>query len=383
MKRLLFLLVFCFPLSVEAQQAICLDEATAANRRVPIRLVDVTDGETPETSVTLSGADIQISINGAAFTDGLGSVTEIGLGNYYYEYHADEVAAVGFRLLAAEESGVSKVFTGYHVIKPCVTKEEIADTTIVRAFTQDSGEVYGDAVAGSLVSEIGENAGGGGSTDWTTGEKEQIRSALGVDGDKTTAASGQLQALDAVADTIAAAIIVIDGIVDDILVDTSTGVGIADGTLTAAKFANDFLTAAKIASDVGTEIGTATWATTTRQLTGTQTFNLTGNVTGNLSGSVGSVAAPVEIDGIDAATALKIAAFVARTPTSEIEDASYDDLPTLGCRSLYGVMAQQMHRSQTINGEWVRYKSDDIAELCTTDIQTDPAAAPMTGQGAN
>lgn len=45
-------------------------------------------------------------------------------------------------------------------------------------------------------------AGGGGSADWTTGEREQIRSALGIDGTKTAATGGQLQTLDAVADAI-------------------------------------------------------------------------------------------------------------------------------------------------------------------------------------
>lgn len=68
---------------------------------------------------------------------------------------------------------------------------------------------------------------------------------------------------------------------------------LADGAITAAKIATDAFTAAKFAADAGTEIGTAVWASTTRQLTGTQTFNVTGNITGNLSGSVGSVTGAV------------------------------------------------------------------------------------------
>ena len=46
--------------------------------------------------------------------------------------------------------------------------------------------------------------GGEGTSDWSVGEKEQIRSALGVDGDKAAATGGQLQALDTVADAIKA-----------------------------------------------------------------------------------------------------------------------------------------------------------------------------------
>ena len=36
-------------------------------------------------------------------------------------------------------------------------------------------------------------SGGTGTSDWTTAEKEQVRDALGIDGDKTTATGGQLQ----------------------------------------------------------------------------------------------------------------------------------------------------------------------------------------------
>lgn len=48
--------------------------------------------------------------------------------------------------------------------------------------------------------------------------------------------------------------------------DSSTG-AMASNVLTAAAINADAITAAKLASDVGTEIGTATWATTTRLLT--------------------------------------------------------------------------------------------------------------------
>jgi len=41
-----------------------------------------------------------------------------------------------------------------------------------------------------------------GVADWSDAEKEQLRSALGIDGDKTAAAGGQLQALRTVADAI-------------------------------------------------------------------------------------------------------------------------------------------------------------------------------------
>lgn len=45
-------------------------------------------------------------------------------------------------------------------------------------------------------------AGGGGTTDWSDSEKNQIRSALGIDGNKTTAINGQLQDIKTETDKI-------------------------------------------------------------------------------------------------------------------------------------------------------------------------------------
>lgn len=58
-------------------------------------------------------------------------------------------------------------------------------------------------------------SGGGGSGDWTTGEKEQIRHRLGIDG--TASAPSATPSL-----ATAAALATVDGIVDDILIDTGT-----------------------------------------------------------------------------------------------------------------------------------------------------------------
>jgi hypothetical protein len=78
---------------------------------------------------------------------------------------------------------------------------------------------------------------------------------------------------------------------------------INSGAITSAKFAAGAIDATAIATNAigsdeladaaASKIGTAVWATATRQLTNTQSFNLTGNITGNLSGSVGSVTGAV------------------------------------------------------------------------------------------
>ena len=70
------------------------NESTATLRRIPIYLVDITDGFTPEPG--LSGFTIEVSKNGSAQGSGTGSVTEIGDGQYYYECASGEVDTLGF-----------------------------------------------------------------------------------------------------------------------------------------------------------------------------------------------------------------------------------------------------------------------------------------------
>ncbi len=78
-------------------QLMQLSEATAARRRVLFKLVDATDGFTPETGVDLTAAaDVQISKNGGAFANRAGSApTELAAGWYYYELTAAELDTVG------------------------------------------------------------------------------------------------------------------------------------------------------------------------------------------------------------------------------------------------------------------------------------------------
>lgn len=69
------------------------------------------------------------------------------------------------------------------------------------AFTEIKGPTW-DSATDTLEAISDGSGGGGGSSDWTATEKEQIRDALGVDGTKTTAAGGQLQTVDTNVDTI-------------------------------------------------------------------------------------------------------------------------------------------------------------------------------------
>lgn len=71
-----------------------LNEATAAERRFPVFLVDATDGLTPETGE--SGGQPQISKNGGSFSNTTNTLTAVGNGAYYVELTSGEVDTLGY-----------------------------------------------------------------------------------------------------------------------------------------------------------------------------------------------------------------------------------------------------------------------------------------------
>lgn len=79
---------------------------------------------------------------------------------------------------------------------------------------------------------------------WTSDEMEQIRDALGVDGDKTTAAGGQLQTVDAN--------------IDSILADTGT-----DGVVVAAASKTGYALTSAEHTNIADELLTRDWTAVT------------------------------------------------------------------------------------------------------------------------
>jgi hypothetical protein len=127
-------------------------------------------------------------------------------------------------------------------------------------------------------------------------------------------------------------------------------------TVTAVTTVNglaaNVITAAATAADFGTEIGTATWATATRVLTGATNLttdlatptNITAGtittVSGNVAGSVGSVAAngitaasiatgAVDADAIAADGATKVANAVLAAAAADPIDANIEQVNTV------------------------------------------------------
>jgi hypothetical protein len=113
-------------------------------------------------------------------------------------------------------------------------------------------------------------------------------------------------------------------IADEVQTRTIAAVTVVNG------LAANTITAAATAADFGTEVGTAVWATTTRQLTGTQAFNVTGDITGNLSGTVGSVTGAVAsvtgaVGSVTGLTASDLGAIKAKTDSLTFTKANEID----------------------------------------------------------
>jgi hypothetical protein len=87
-------------------QLITKNEATAAERRVYIHLVDATDGITAETGE--GGGQPQLSTNGAAFGNTSATLTAIGNGAYYVELTQSEVNFTGFGLVRFKSANTAE-----------------------------------------------------------------------------------------------------------------------------------------------------------------------------------------------------------------------------------------------------------------------------------
>jgi hypothetical protein len=80
-----------------------INETTASLRRIYFVLYDLT--QALQTGQTVTGSELQVSKNGAAFTNGAGTVTEVGGGLYYYEATAGEVDTEGKLLVKVVNTG--------------------------------------------------------------------------------------------------------------------------------------------------------------------------------------------------------------------------------------------------------------------------------------
>jgi hypothetical protein len=181
-------------------------EATAARRRIPVLLVDITDGFTPELGIVTP--TINVSKNGAAVATGAGTWTEIGNGQYYYEFTAGEVDTLGWIAVNIEKVSVTRDYNSvvqvqaydpFDVVRLGLTSlPSVASGSAGGIITSGTGtsqlNVSSGNVAGSVASVVGAvgsvtgNVGGsvasvtgnvGGSVASVTGAVGSVTGAVG------------------------------------------------------------------------------------------------------------------------------------------------------------------------------------------------------------
>lgn len=84
-------------------QLLKISESNAARRRIPVKLVDSTDGKTEEAGLA-GTATVTVSKNGVAYAPATGSFVEIGSGSYYYQAALTELDTPGFLLVRVVEA---------------------------------------------------------------------------------------------------------------------------------------------------------------------------------------------------------------------------------------------------------------------------------------
>lgn len=87
---------------------ITVNQTVAARRRIPLYLVDATDGLTEENAIVISGSECRIAKNGAGSTTCAGTVTFNETGLYYYEATAGDVDTIGYITVHISDSGARK-----------------------------------------------------------------------------------------------------------------------------------------------------------------------------------------------------------------------------------------------------------------------------------
>ncbi len=206
-------------------------EATAAQRRVFLHLVDATDGITPETGE--GGGQPQVSENGAAFGNTSGTLVHVGNGLYYVELIGTEldtlgIVAVRFKSAAtAEAQVIAQVvpWDPYDAVRQGMT-------ALPNAAAEAAGGLY---TRGAGAGQINQNANG--QVDTRT---------VAMAADVVTAAAIATAAIDA----------------DSIAANAITAAKINAAAITAAKFAVGAIDASAIATDAITNTKIAAGAIT-------------------------------------------------------------------------------------------------------------------------
>lgn len=166
-------------------------ESTAARRRIPVLLVDATDGYTPKTGQT--APTVTISKNGATTATGTGTWTEIGNGQYYYEFALGEVDTLGWIAVNVQKAACRQ----YNAIVQVMAYDYAAVTNLgltnldAQVSTRLASSSYSAAPTVTQVADaiLIRNIATGGNGDGTASERT-VGSALRAMRNKVVVANG-------------------------------------------------------------------------------------------------------------------------------------------------------------------------------------------------
>jgi hypothetical protein len=220
-----------------------------------------------------TGLDSEVSKDGGTFADATSEATEIATssGVYFLDLTSTEMNADTVAVIVKTTSVGAKTTT--IVMYPEEAGDIRVNVTQVAGTTQTAGDIIGDTndiqarlpaalVSGRIDASVGAMATG-------------VLTATAIAADAITDAK---VASDVTIASVTGAVGSVTGAVGSVTGNVGGNVtgsvgSVATGGITAASFAADAITAAKVAADVGTEIGTAVWATTTRILTANTNLN--------------------------------------------------------------------------------------------------------------
>lgn len=203
-------------------------EATAAQRRVFLSLVDLTDGHTPETGE--GSGQPQLSKNGAAFANTSATLTHVSNGRYYVELSAGECDTLGVLTVRYVSGNVREVQVSAQVV-PWDPYDSVRQglTALPNAAAEASGGLLTRGTSTGQIEVDGSGRVKADVTRWATGTPNAL-------------VSGRL-----------------DVSVGAMAANVLTATAINTGAFTAAKFAAGAIDAAAVATDIVSEIADAVW----------------------------------------------------------------------------------------------------------------------------
>jgi len=119
-------------MSTASPMILVQSEATAARRRMLFHVTVILDGS-DATGLTLDGADVTISKNGAAFGNAAGTVTELANGWYQLEFTAADLDTVGALAVRIGEALVDFVLVQHQVVVDTPYLTEVVRTGTAQA----------------------------------------------------------------------------------------------------------------------------------------------------------------------------------------------------------------------------------------------------------